>query len=49
VAGAPVVETDDIHPNGQGYQVVADAVAQFLSAYEVQAQQTAAGSAHGQQ
>jgi hypothetical protein len=49
VAGAPVVETDEIHPNGQGYQVVADAVAQFLSAYEVQAQQTAAGSAHGQQ
>ena len=39
-AGAPVVETDEIHLNGQGYQVVAEAVAQFLSAYEVQAQKT---------
>jgi lysophospholipase L1-like esterase len=34
-AGVPVVETDETHLNAQGYQVVANAVAQYLSAYEV--------------
>ena len=32
-AGVPVVETDYLHLNAQGYQIVANAVAQFLSAY----------------
>lgn len=32
--GVPVVETDPIHLNAQGYQIVANAVAQYLSAYE---------------
>jgi len=35
-AGAPVTETDYIHLNAKGYQIVADAVAQFLSAYATQ-------------
>jgi hypothetical protein len=34
-AGAAVVETDPVHLNAQGYQVVANAVAQYLSAYAV--------------
>jgi hypothetical protein len=33
-AGAPVTETDAIHLNAQGYQVVANAVAQYLSAHD---------------
>jgi lysophospholipase L1-like esterase len=32
-AGAPVVMTDPVHLNAQGYQIVANAVAQYLSAY----------------
>ena len=32
-AGVPITETDYIHFNAQGYQVVANAVADFLSAY----------------
>jgi lysophospholipase L1-like esterase len=35
-AGAPVTETDAIHLNAQGYQVVANAVAQYLYAYKKQ-------------
>ena len=34
-AGVPVVLTDFIHLNAQGYQVVANAVAQYLSAYKI--------------
>lgn len=33
-AGVPVTQTDYIHLNAQGYQIVANAVAQFLSAYQ---------------
>ena len=32
-AGVPITETDYIHFNAQGYQIVANAVADFLSAY----------------
>jgi hypothetical protein len=34
-AGAPIVLTDAVHLNSQGYQVVANAVAQYLAAYEI--------------
>jgi hypothetical protein len=34
-AGAPIVLTDPVHLNAQGYQVVANAVAQYLAAYEI--------------
>jgi hypothetical protein len=37
-AGAPVTVTDMEHLNEQGYQIVANAVAQYLSAYEVSTQ-----------
>ncbi len=37
-AGAPLTETDLLHLNAKGYQIVANAVAQFLSAYASQAQ-----------
>ncbi|HEY1159981.1 MAG TPA: hypothetical protein VGE83_05090 [Terracidiphilus sp.] len=37
-AGAPVTISDQDHFNAQGAQVVANAVAQYLSAYEVSAQ-----------
>jgi lysophospholipase L1-like esterase len=33
-AGVAVEQTDYIHLNAQGYQVVADAVAEYFSAYE---------------
>lgn len=33
-AGAPIEQDDEVHLNGKGYQVVANAVAQYLSAYE---------------
>jgi len=33
-AGAPVVESDFVHLNAQGYQIVANTVAQYLSAYQ---------------
>jgi len=33
-AGAPITETDYIHLNAQGYQIVANAVGQFLAAYQ---------------
>jgi hypothetical protein len=39
-AGVPVVGTDYTHLDAQGYQVVADAVAQYLSAYKVQQQKS---------
>jgi hypothetical protein len=35
-AGAPLVETDYIHLNAKGYQIVANAVAQALSAFRAQ-------------
>jgi hypothetical protein len=35
-AGAPIVLTDAVHLNAQGYQVVANAVANYLAAYEIQ-------------
>ena len=41
-AGAPVLETDYIHPNGKGDQIIANAIAQVLSAYRQQAQQAEA-------
>jgi hypothetical protein len=34
VAGAPIVSDDIVHLNAQGYLVVANAVAQYLSAYQ---------------
>ena len=34
-AGAPIVLTDAVHLNAQGYQVVANAVAQYLAAYKI--------------
>jgi lysophospholipase L1-like esterase len=34
-AGVPMVLTDSVHLNAQGYQVVANAVAQYLAAYEI--------------
>jgi hypothetical protein len=34
-AGAPVTVTDSLHLNAQGYQIVAQQVAQFLSKYEI--------------
>jgi len=37
-AGAPVTASDIDHLNAQGYQIVADAVAQYLSAYEISQQ-----------
>jgi lysophospholipase L1-like esterase len=37
-AAAPVTVTDYDHLNAQGYQIVADAVAQYLSAYEISQQ-----------
>ena len=37
-AGAPVTETDLDHLNAQGAQIVANAVAQYLSVYEVSTQ-----------
>jgi len=36
-AGAPITVTDQIHLNAQGYQIIANAVAQYLSEYEVPA------------
>lgn len=33
-AGAPVVESDYLHLNAKGYQIVANSVAQFLAAYK---------------
>jgi hypothetical protein len=33
-AGAPVTVTDSLHLNAQGYQIVAQSVAQFLSRYQ---------------
>jgi hypothetical protein len=32
-AGAPIVQYDEVHFNGNGYQIVANAVAKYLSAY----------------
>jgi lysophospholipase L1-like esterase len=40
-AGAAVLETDYIHPNGKGDQIIANAIARVLSAYQPQAQQGA--------
>jgi lysophospholipase L1-like esterase len=34
-AGAPIVLSDVVHLNAQGYQAVAKAVAQYLAAYEL--------------
>jgi len=36
------LETDYIHPNGKGDQIIANAIAQVLSAYRQQAQQAEA-------
>jgi lysophospholipase L1-like esterase len=36
-AGAPLTESDSFHLNAKGYQIVANAVAQFLSSYAGQA------------
>jgi lysophospholipase L1-like esterase/uncharacterized membrane protein len=33
-AGAPVTEADYVHLNAHGYQIIANAVAQYLSAYD---------------
>jgi hypothetical protein len=37
-AGAPVTETSTLHLNAKGYQIVANAVAQYLSTYEISQQ-----------